>query len=331
MKKVCILIDVLLALAGNTFADNLSVGDITMTPGENSQISIELNNSDYNYISFQFDLELPEGISVAQDSNGNLEASINADRATDGTSFTAKEIGNNKYRFLAYTNGAAFSGNSGSLVNITLTASEEIAGSTSVAVLTAQKFTTTATSQQRFADTSFHITVKATASSVQIGNLFYDLDIKTHTAKVVASVTNVTSITIPAAVTYNGISYDVTEIGNGAFAKCNNLTSVTVDIPYPIDIDDDAFPNRQNATLYVPARCYGEYLGTDYWSEFKEIIDGADVNCDGEIDEADIEIVADIMAGWSSDSPFYYRADVNQDGKINITDIVIINNTELEY
>lgn len=327
MKKVCILIYVLLALAGNTFADNLAVGNVTITPGEKCQVSIKLNNNDYSYISFQFDLVLPEGISVSQNSNGSLEASINPNRSTDGTSFTAKDIGNNKYRFLAFTDGAVFSGNSGALVNITLIASEEIAGATCKAMLTAQKFTTTATSQQRFADTSFEIIVKSTISSVQIGNLFYDIDIETHSAKVVSSEANVTNITIPAKVTYNGISYDVTQIGKGAFSKCKNLKSVTVDIRYPIDIDEDVFPNRENITLYVPTGCYGNYNSTDYWGEFKKIIDGADVNCDGEIDEADVEIVSDCIAGWK----YHSRADVNKDDKVNITDIVIINNTELEY
>ena len=36
------------------------------------------------------------------------------------------------------------------------------------------------------------------------------------------------SVTIPSSVTYNGTSYSVTSIGNGAFSGCSGLTSVTI-------------------------------------------------------------------------------------------------------
>lgn len=344
MKKVCFLITVLLAWAGNTFADNLSGSDVAMTPGEERLISIELSNTEHRYISFQFDLELPMGISVANDSQGGLKASIDASRSVNGTSFTVKDIGNNRYRFLAFTNGTAFTGNSGPLVNISLSASEEMPDTVCEAQLTALKFTNIATEQQRLAESAFKITVSSIVTSVKIGSLFYQLNIKTHTAEVVASDANITSASIPAAITYNGISCDVTQIGENAFnnstllqsvdiaasvtsigqnafSKCSKLTRVTVNNPVPTDISEDVFPYCQNATLYVPAGCYAAYHWTDCWEHFKSIIDGADVNCDGEIDETDVEIVSDCIAGWK----YYSRSDVNKDGKTDITDIVIIN------
>ena len=47
-------------------------------------------------------------------------------------------------------------------------------------------------------------------------------------------------LTIPESVTYGGISYPVTSIGNKAFYECSGLTSVT--IPNSVtEIGDEAF------------------------------------------------------------------------------------------
>ena len=52
---------------GNTFADNLSVTDFSIAPGEAKAISIELTNPDREYIMVEFWMSLPEGISIPQD------------------------------------------------------------------------------------------------------------------------------------------------------------------------------------------------------------------------------------------------------------------------
>ena len=73
-----------------------------------------------------------------------------------------------------------------------------------------------------------------------------------------------TSVTIPT---------NVTSIGIAAFRNCSSLTSVTVEATTPIAIDEDCFPNRANATLYVPAGCKAAYQAADYWNEFKKIVE----------------------------------------------------------
>ena len=96
-----------------------------------------------------------------------------------------------------------------------------------------------------------------------------------------------TSVTIPESVTSIGnsafsgcealtsidIPGSVTSIGNYAFQYCSRLTSVTVENPTPITITSDVFPNRENATLYVPAGSKAAYEAADYWKDFKEIIE----------------------------------------------------------
>ena len=49
------------------------------------------------------------------------------------------------------------------------------------------------------------------------------------------------SITIPPSVTYKGISYSVTSIGDGAFCACTNLKKIIIQNP-DVEIGDDAIP-----------------------------------------------------------------------------------------
>jgi len=75
-----------------------------------------------------------------------------------------------------------------------------------------------------------------------------------------------TSITIPNS---------VTSIGDGAFCDCSGLTSVTVERATPISIESNTFSNRTNATLIVPQGSKSAYQETNYWKEFKEIVEYA--------------------------------------------------------
>lgn len=65
----------------------------------------------------------------------------------------------------------------------------------------------------------------------------------------------------------------VKSIANNAFVGCNSLTSVSVDNHVPCPLASNAFPNRANATLYVPAGSKAAYSAADYWKEFKTIVE----------------------------------------------------------
>ena len=66
----------------------------------------------------------------------------------------------------------------------------------------------------------------------------------------------------------------ITEIGR--FSECNNLTIVKVAMKQPVDITEYVFPNRANATLYVPIGSKAAYEGAAFWRGFKEIIEMED-------------------------------------------------------
>ena len=135
------------------YADDLSVGAIRIAPNSNKQISIQLNNQSANYTAFQFDMILPDGVKVAGD------ASLNAGRKADHQLYAA-DLGNNRYRFLAYSmTNSVFSGTSGVLMNLTLTAGDVNGSTTKTCDICSQVFVEPDGSQHTMDDQSVSIEI----------------------------------------------------------------------------------------------------------------------------------------------------------------------------
>ena len=135
------------------YADDLSVGAIRIAPNSNKQISIQLNNQSANYTAFQFDMILPDGVKVAGD------ASLNAGRKADHQLYAA-DLGNNRYRFLAYSmTNSVFSGTSGVLMNLTLTAGDINGSTTKTCDICSQVFVEPDGSQHTMDDQSVSIEI----------------------------------------------------------------------------------------------------------------------------------------------------------------------------
>ena len=68
------------------------------------------------------------------------------------------------------------------------------------------------------------------AQSFQVGDLHYNITSSSepYTVEVSDAVSSITNATIPETVTYNGIPYNVTSIGESAFENCFSLTSITI-------------------------------------------------------------------------------------------------------
>ena len=101
------------------------------------------------------------------------------------------------------------------------------------------------------------------------------------------------------------LSSKLSELGDKAFINCNALKKVTALCKRPTSITEDVFPRRSTQTLYVPVGCTSAYEQTEYWWQFKEIIEvdsqqgkiEGDVNGDGKVNVADIMRIVNIILG----------------------------------
>jgi hypothetical protein len=95
----------------------------------------------------------------------------------------------------------------------------------------------------------------------------------------------------------------------------------------PVKLATYTFSERRNAKLYVPEGCSDTYKASDYWKDFKEIVEDmgiikGDLNGDGKISITDVVAIINVIAGNTTDPKKVAAADVNGDGKVSITDCV---------
>ena len=90
-----------------------------------SALFIAMDNVE-QIVGFQFDLQLPEGVTVAANANGMYAASLtnrNADH-----SLSVSKVGDNLYRFVSVSmNNSSYSGTEGALLNVKLKIGESVA------------------------------------------------------------------------------------------------------------------------------------------------------------------------------------------------------------
>ena len=150
--------------------DMLSVEAVSMSAGTTKQIAIALNNPTHKYAAFQFDLVLPEGISIAKNDKGKLIASLNEDRKDDHT-LNVSEIGTNTYRFLSFSmTNTEFYGTEGALIYVTLQANEGISEGNKTATIQSQVFTEVSGEQYKWSDKTFQITMETTGLKGDVNN-----------------------------------------------------------------------------------------------------------------------------------------------------------------
>lgn len=94
--------------------------------------------------------------------------------------------------------------------------------------------------------------------------------------------------------------------------------------------------DQQSCTLHVPKETLEKYSQTDGWKDFYRIVpltdaeyakqnyQRGDVNDDGKVDAADLELLRRIVVSLPDDSAVRWAADINEDGKVNAIDYVTL-------
>lgn len=155
MRKYLFTILMLALFSGSIFADNFSVGTVQMTAGSNKDVSISLNNSK-QYTAFQFDMVLPEGVSVASGDVDGFAVSL-TDRKGNHELHAAK-VAENTYRLLAYSmDNARISGTEGALINVALSAVANLTAGDKTAKIESVVFVEADGKQAQLDDASFAI------------------------------------------------------------------------------------------------------------------------------------------------------------------------------
>lgn len=108
--------------------DRMFAGNIQMSPGETKQLTVFLDNTG-DYCSFQFDLILPEGITVPYDEDNEMYmADMAPGRFTKTHSLGSNLVKPNRFRVIVYSiANKSIKGTSGAVVNITLKADDKLA------------------------------------------------------------------------------------------------------------------------------------------------------------------------------------------------------------
>ena len=110
-----------------------------------------------------------------------------------------------------------------------------------------------------------------------------------ETMNIPESVTSIGAYAFAYSISLNKIIIPagVESIGEGAFAECNALTAVHVGNPVPVEIEENTFSNRSNATLYVPSGSVAAYKEAAYWQEFKEIVPMVNIIVNSDLEDSD--------------------------------------------
>lgn len=128
-----------------------------------------------------------------------------------------------------------------------------------------------------------------------------------------------TVVELPATMTW---------LGTRSMAGMIGMTQITSNATEVPDLGENVWQgvNQSRIPLTVPSSATALYQEAEQWKEFM-IGTGwiiGDVNNDGEVNIADVNVIVRIIQGTEYDEGTMMRADVNEDGEINIADINMI-------
>ena len=314
MKTLKILKTSLLLLAMLPFAasaqsqSKLAVEDFTISAGETKTLAVDLINPDFEVTALQFDITLPEGLSIPYDEDEEEYQAEKTSRCTSKHSLSSNRLSNGDIRFaLKHEKNKLITGTEGAVINITIVASSSFQSGT----IRFSNIVLASPNETQVLPADFEIIIAPAPRTItdEDGAVYF---VEEGNKVSFAGNTNAGSTyNIPETVTQDGMTYTVTTIAGGAFqgntglteitipesivaiggnafGDCSSLKTINVKATVPPTLDESgllamrratassvfAGVNKETCVVNVPKGCVEAYKNAYGWGEFVNITDG---------------------------------------------------------
>ena len=140
--------------------DKIVVAEVTVTKGQQATIGINLENKTTDLTAYQFDLTLPDGISLSQNDKGKFLVTKTSRYEDDGQTLNVSKQEGNTYRFVCFSmSNEIITGTSGAILNASLTIGASVNTGSYEATITNIVVTKQDGTQLKLKDSNFNIVV----------------------------------------------------------------------------------------------------------------------------------------------------------------------------
>ena len=334
-------------------SDNLSISDFTIAPGRSTQVPVVLTNETVEVNAVEFDLEVPQELSVA--SQARLGERANGHMVTitqQGLLLHVEESSNPV---------AAFTGDDGNIMFLKVNAVREFTGSAVINV----KNVVLKTDAEDINIDDFAVVVTASGPYVPVDTLYID-DFSIEPGNTVSvpvvmdnEITNIAAVQFDIALP-SELSIPQADNGDYSIQLTDRMSDNHYVIANPkangdIRVVAVSFPTadfigNSGAIMNIDMAAIEGFTGTTQFTvknvtmttadaqteisvpDFVVVVTAVkgsdyvygDVNCDGVVTSADITALYNYLL--SGDETFIATSDVNGDGSITSTDVTVIYN-----
>lgn len=334
-------------------SDNLSISDFTIAPGRSTQVPVVLTNETVEVNAVEFDLEVPQELSVA--SQARLGERANGHMVTitqQGLLLHVEESSNPV---------AAFTGDDGNIMFLKVNAVREFTGSAVINV----KNVVLKTDAEDINIDDFAVVVTASGPYVPVDTLYID-DFSIEPGNTVSvpvvmdnEITNIAAVQFDIALP-SELSIPQADNGDYSIQLTERMSDNHYVIANPkangdIRVVSVSFPTadfigNSGAIMNIDMAAIESFTGTTQFTvknvtmttadaqteisvpDFVVVVTAVkgsdyvygDVNCDGVVTSADITALYNYLL--SGDETFIATSDVNGDGSITSTDVTVIYN-----
>lgn len=142
--------------------DKISVSEIKGYSSGTISLSIDLENTATNLTAYQFDLTLPEGITLATNESGKFLVTKTSRYADDEQSLTITKLEDNTYRFVCFSMyNSVITGNSGAILNAILDVAATVNAATHEGKISDILFTKSNGDQLKMNEAKFNIVISS--------------------------------------------------------------------------------------------------------------------------------------------------------------------------